>query len=641
MIAALSALLLTAAAPFPATFAAPDTQSAGAGSGIATADFNGDGRPDFVTAGGTDGVITVGTSTYRVNPADVTDSPTAVAVGDLNRDGRPDVVTANSGRSVSVLLGQAGGTFAPATVTTLPGPEQTLDVAVGQLTADANPDVVVTTGKNDVAVFERRRRGRPRRARLLTGRGRARPRSPSATSTATARPTWRSAPPPRRSRSCSPPRRAGASPRRSRTAPARPPPASRSPTSPATASPSCWPAAPTGRSPCAPARRSPPRRPTWSAVTSATSKRPTSTPTAPPDVVTTRDTGVSLLLNAGDGTLAAPTALTGPAARAVAIADADGDGRPDLATAGTGLVQYANTTARSRASAAATSDRRAQTIGYTATGAPMSKVRLYVKAPGASTYSLAAEQPATSGSFDYKVATDGAFAYFTTLVDADGNEEPKPATPDATTQVTLTKALTAESLSFASQLLNTSSAPAEARIVNTGEATLTLKAPSMSGADFALTSDECTGHTLKPERRRACCASPSPPPRSGVRTARVTLDAGTLDLAGAGVSPPIVIPAPLPPPAAPATPAKIGAKLVFAYKRGKLRTLSVRNVPKGATVKATRGKTTYIKRNASGTVSLARLVKKTGAKIVVTISKAGMTSVTHTLTVKTRKLTTR
>src|SRR6476469_1882242 len=37
-----------------------------------------------------------------------------------------------------------------------------------------------------------------------------------------------------------------------------------------------------------------------------------------PDVVTTRDTGVSLLLNAGDGTLAAPTTLTGPAARAVA-----------------------------------------------------------------------------------------------------------------------------------------------------------------------------------------------------------------------------------------------------------------------------------------------------------------------------------
>ncbi len=95
MIAAFSALALAAAAPFPATFAAPDTQSPNASSGIATLDV--DGRPVFVTAGGTSGVVTVGATTYRVNPADATDSPTAVATGDLNRDGRTDLVTANSG----------------------------------------------------------------------------------------------------------------------------------------------------------------------------------------------------------------------------------------------------------------------------------------------------------------------------------------------------------------------------------------------------------------------------------------------------------------------------------------------------------------------------------------------------------------
>ena len=38
------------------------------------------------------------------------------------------------------------------------------------------------------------------------------------------------------------------------------------------------------------------------------------------------------------------------------------------------------------------------------------------------------------------------------------------------------------------------------------------------------------------------------------------------------------------------------------------------------------------------TLDLKSLVKKSGTKIVVTISKSGMTTVTQTLTVKTKKI---
>src|SRR5262249_25630934 len=40
------------------------------------------------------------------------DSPRAVAVGDFDGDGRPDLAVANStSNTVSILLGQGGGTF--------------------------------------------------------------------------------------------------------------------------------------------------------------------------------------------------------------------------------------------------------------------------------------------------------------------------------------------------------------------------------------------------------------------------------------------------------------------------------------------------------------------------------------------------
>src|SRR5262245_13149230 len=66
----------------------------------------------------------------------------SVALADLDGDGANDLVTANeSGRSVSVLMGQGGGRFAPAVdYAAGAGPR---DIALGDLDGDTRPDVAV------------------------------------------------------------------------------------------------------------------------------------------------------------------------------------------------------------------------------------------------------------------------------------------------------------------------------------------------------------------------------------------------------------------------------------------------------------------------------------------------------------------
>jgi len=78
--------------------------------GVASGDFNGDGKPDVVTSDGDTGTVSLllgnGDGTVRyIGAFAAGSSPSAVAVGDFNGDGRPDVATANAGsNTVSVLL---------------------------------------------------------------------------------------------------------------------------------------------------------------------------------------------------------------------------------------------------------------------------------------------------------------------------------------------------------------------------------------------------------------------------------------------------------------------------------------------------------------------------------------------------------
>ncbi len=144
--------------PTSATGSAPPTVEAG--------DFNGDGIPDLVTANSADNTMSVllgngdGTFTLKSSPA-VGDAPYSFAIGDLNGDGILDMAVANCGNcsylnynsnTVTVLLGNGDGTFTTkSTLTVGTAPEF---VAIGDFNGDGIPDLAVTNGSdNTVSVL--------------------------------------------------------------------------------------------------------------------------------------------------------------------------------------------------------------------------------------------------------------------------------------------------------------------------------------------------------------------------------------------------------------------------------------------------------------------------------------------------------
>lgn len=135
---------------------------------IAVADIDANGFPDILGMVSTDlgGRATQGyVSTRLQSSAGTFVMPTRFGVGtgpanlvvtDVNGDGRPDLVVANSDdRTVTVRLADPArpGFFLPATVLTTPG-RRPLDVAVGDLNGDGRMDIVVAaSGANSVLVF--------------------------------------------------------------------------------------------------------------------------------------------------------------------------------------------------------------------------------------------------------------------------------------------------------------------------------------------------------------------------------------------------------------------------------------------------------------------------------------------------------
>jgi len=145
------------------TFTPPKPYAGGNGTlAIAAADFNGDGRLDIGTAvylgerisGFAMALLGDGHGGF---PKPLTyplqNSPDSVVVADFNGDGKPDVAAANSkSHNISILKGNGDGSFQPQMV--FPAPGSPLCVAVGDFNGDGKPDLAVTlTGRDAVPLI--------------------------------------------------------------------------------------------------------------------------------------------------------------------------------------------------------------------------------------------------------------------------------------------------------------------------------------------------------------------------------------------------------------------------------------------------------------------------------------------------------
>ncbi|HET9407159.1 MAG TPA: FG-GAP-like repeat-containing protein [Candidatus Sulfotelmatobacter sp.] len=134
---------------------APKSFTTGSGPALmAVGDFNGDGKPDLAVANEFSNNVSIllgdghgGFQTHVDYPAGP--EPSAVAVGDFNGDGKLDLAVADTNcpnntcgpGSVSILLGTGDGTFGPpAEYSTGPG---TYSLAVGDFNGDGKLDLAV------------------------------------------------------------------------------------------------------------------------------------------------------------------------------------------------------------------------------------------------------------------------------------------------------------------------------------------------------------------------------------------------------------------------------------------------------------------------------------------------------------------
>jgi alpha-tubulin suppressor-like RCC1 family protein len=121
---------------------------------VVVGDFNGDGKLDFAVVGETSNNVAVwlgnGDGTFSQGPViAVGTSPVAMVAGDFNGDGKQDLAVANdaagTGATVSVLLGDGAGSFAPASGSPVSVGTNPLSLAVGDFNGDGKQDLAVLT----------------------------------------------------------------------------------------------------------------------------------------------------------------------------------------------------------------------------------------------------------------------------------------------------------------------------------------------------------------------------------------------------------------------------------------------------------------------------------------------------------------
>jgi uncharacterized repeat protein (TIGR03803 family) len=119
---------------------------------VAMADLDGNGLPDAVVANAGSNTLSVllnnGNGSFHSATAYPTQLfPFALAIADVNGDGRSDLVTANyNSHTLSIFRGNGNGTFQAAT--TLPTDLYPVSVAAADLNNDGRPDLVVANSVN-------------------------------------------------------------------------------------------------------------------------------------------------------------------------------------------------------------------------------------------------------------------------------------------------------------------------------------------------------------------------------------------------------------------------------------------------------------------------------------------------------------
>jgi len=127
---------------------------------VVVGDFNGDGIADVAVAQNVDNTVTIllgngsgGFAPATGPPIPVGTNPQALAVGDFNGDGIADLAVANFGsNNVSILLGHGDGTFTPGPVITVG--TNPIFVAVGDFNGDGIADLAVPNfGSHTVTIL--------------------------------------------------------------------------------------------------------------------------------------------------------------------------------------------------------------------------------------------------------------------------------------------------------------------------------------------------------------------------------------------------------------------------------------------------------------------------------------------------------